>query len=244
MVMTCWWIAPSVGLIIKRCSSAVPSLAVKQSEGGGASKLYIADKQTGAGVRDQPQVSRDLLAQTSSLMAGPMTRGLSSFIWRSSSLALTSRPLVVRPVVVSARRSLGDESGISGRQESFTKQGSYEGHGKTSVSILNEDCEGINMIDSFAQDGFRLSDDTKILGPCVIFPTAVLGKAICTHVILLLRSVVSANLISSRICLGWRIRGVEDINEDSLSLFTLLDPRLISSDSFGDGSVLIFSSSS
>ena len=60
MVMTCWWIAPSVGLIIiKRCSSAVPSLAVKQSEGGGASKLYIADKQTEAGVRDrdQPQVS-------------------------------------------------------------------------------------------------------------------------------------------------------------------------------------------
>lgn len=36
------------------------------------------------------------------------------------------------------------------------------------------------MIDSFAQDGFRLSDDTKILGPCVIFPTAVLGNAICT----------------------------------------------------------------
>ena len=116
-------------------------------------------------------------------MAGPMTRGLSSFMWRSSSLALTSRPLVVRPVLISARRFLGDESGISGRQESFMKQGSYEGHGKTSVSILNEDCEGINMIDSFAQDGFRLSDDTKILGPCVIFPTAVLGKAICTHVV-------------------------------------------------------------
>ena len=108
-------------------------------------------------------------------MAGPMSRGLSSFIWRSSSLALTKRPLVVRPVVISARRSLGDESGISGRQETFMKQGSYEGHGQTSVSILNDDCEGINMIDSFAQDGFRLSDDTKILGPCVIFPTAVLG---------------------------------------------------------------------
>ena len=117
-------------------------------------------------------------------MAGPISRGLSSIIWRSSSLALTSRPLVVRPVrpsvVISARRFLGDESGISGRQESFTKQGSYEGHGKTSVSILNEDCEGINMIDSFAQDGFRLSDDTKILGPCVIFPTAVLGIATYT----------------------------------------------------------------
>jgi len=128
-----------------------------------------------------------------------MSRGLRSLIWRSSSLALTSRPLVIRPVQVAARRSIGDESGISGRQESFTKQGSYEGHGKTSVSILNEDCEGINMIDSYAQDGFRLSDDTKILGPCIVFPTAVLG---------------------------WRIRGVKDVNEDSLSLFTLLDPRL------------------
>ena len=125
----------------------------------------------------------EVSASTLSVMAGPMTRGLSSFIWRSS-FALTARPLVIKPfrpsVVISARRSLGDESGISGRQESFTKQGSYEGHGKTSVSILNEDCEGINMIDSFAQDGFRLSDDTKILGPCVIFPTAVLGNTICT----------------------------------------------------------------
>lgn len=138
----------------------------------------------------------EVSARTLSVMAGPMTRGLSSFIWRSS-FALTARPLVIKPfrpsVVISARRSLGDESGISGRQESFTKQGSYEGHGKTSVSILNEDCEGINMIDSFAQDGFRLSDDTKILGPCVIFPTAVLGNAICTvYTIIFLNCVVLA----------------------------------------------------
>ena len=33
---------------------------------------------------------------------------------------------------------------------------------------------------------------------------------------------------------------MEDINEDSLSLFTLLDPRLIYSDSIGDGNVLTF----
>ena len=86
------------------------------------------------------------------------------------------------------------------------KQGSYEGHGQTSVSILNDDCEGINMIDSYAQDGFRLSDDTKILGPCIIFPTAVLGK-VSTRVILL-RGVVLATLIS--FCqdgeyVGWKI---------------------------------------
>ena len=157
-------------------------------------------------------------------MAGPMiTRGLSSLIWRSSSLALTSRPLLIRPLpsAISARRSIGDESGISGRQESVIKQGSYEGHGQTSVSILNDDCEGINMIDSYAQDGFRLSDDTKILGPCIIFPTAVLGKREYTC-----NLVERCGFGHSDILLpGWRIRGVEDINEDALSLFTLLDPR-------------------
>ena len=55
------------------------------------------------------------------------------------------------------------------------KQGSYEGPGKTTVSILNEEYAGVvNLIDSFAVDGFRLNDNTKILGPCVVFPTQVL----------------------------------------------------------------------
>jgi len=88
---------------------------------------------------------------------------------------------------------------VSGAKYIQEKQGSYEGHGKTSVAILNEENLGINMIDSYSQDGFRLNDDTKILGPCVIFPTAVLG---------------------------WRIRDAEDVTEDSLALFTLLDPKL------------------
>ena len=90
-------------------------------------------------------------------------------------------------------------SGISGQQGTTTKQGSYEGHGKTSVAILNEDCDTVNMIDSYARDGFRLNDDTKILGPCIVFPTAVLG---------------------------WRVGGAEDITEDALAIFLLLDPKL------------------
>ena len=60
--------------------------------------------------------------------------------------------------------------------DAVQKQGSYEGPGKTTVAILNEDSAGlINMVDSYAVDGFRLNDDTKILGPCVIFPTQILG---------------------------------------------------------------------
>ena len=60
--------------------------------------------------------------------------------------------------------------------DAIQKQGSYEGPGKTTVSILNEEYAGVvNLIDSFAMDGFRLNDNTKILGPCIVFPTQVLG---------------------------------------------------------------------
>ena len=61
--------------------------------------------------------------------------------------------------------------------DAVQKQGSYEGPGKTTLSILNEDYAGVvNLIDSFAVDGFRLNDNTKILGPCIVFPTQVLCK--------------------------------------------------------------------
>jgi len=84
-------------------------------------------------------------------------------------------------------------------EQVFTKQGNYEGPGKTTVRFLNEEMEGVNMVDSFSKDGFRLADNTKVLGPCILFPTAVLG---------------------------WRVAGAHEINEQSLALFTLLDPKL------------------
>jgi hypothetical protein len=43
----------------------------------------------------------------------------------------------------------------------------------TYPSIFKE-TEGVNLIDSYSLDGFRLSTDTKVLGPCIIFPNAVL----------------------------------------------------------------------
>ena len=59
--------------------------------------------------------------------------------------------------------------------DAHQKQGSYEGPGKTTVSILNDEYAGVvNLIDSFAVDGFRLNNNTKILGPCIVFPTQVL----------------------------------------------------------------------
>jgi len=84
--------------------------------------------------------------------------------------------------------------------DAFQKQGSYEGPGKTTVSILNDEYAGVvNLIDSYAVDGFRLNDNTKILGPCIVFPTQVLL---------------------------WNVDGPEEITEDSLALFTVLDPKI------------------
>jgi len=81
----------------------------------------------------------------------------------------------------------------------FERQGAYEGHGKTTVNMLNQETVGVNMVDSFAVDGFRLNSDTKVFGPCIVFPNHVLS---------------------------WRVRGHEDITEDSLTLFKLLDPKV------------------
>lgn len=79
------------------------------------------------------------------------------------------------------------------------KLSSYEGDGKTTVNILNNE-DGINlMIDGFSQAGFRLNNDMTVLGPMVIFPRSVLS---------------------------WNVTNVNDINEESLSLFTVLDPKI------------------
>jgi len=88
---------------------------------------------------------------------------------------------------------------MSGPNDQFEKQGAYEGTGKTTFNLLNKEAVGVNMIDSVGMDGFRLNSDTKVLGPCAIFPNAVLA---------------------------WRVRGPEDITEESLSLFKILAPKL------------------
>ena len=80
--------------------------------------------------------------------------------------------------------------------DAVQKQGSYEGPGKTTVAILNEEYAGVvNLIDSYAVDGFRLNDNTKILGPCVVFPTHVLGEVLALS--------ASCLMILSRLGGGW-----------------------------------------
>uniref|UniRef100_A0A1B0D502 NADH dehydrogenase [ubiquinone] 1 alpha subcomplex assembly factor 3 n=1 Tax=Phlebotomus papatasi TaxID=29031 RepID=A0A1B0D502_PHLPP len=76
---------------------------------------------------------------------------------------------------------------------------SYEGDGKTTVQILNREVEQGLMINAFSQIGFRLNNRMNIIGPMAIFP---------------------------RIALSWNVGSYEDINEKTLSLFTVLEPKI------------------
>jgi len=88
--------------------------------------------------------------------------------------------------------------GIHTPNDGFERQGAYEGHGKTTINILNMEMAGMNLIDSFSTAGFRLNDNSVIIGPAIIFPTAVLR---------------------------WCITSAAQITEESLALFTMLDPK-------------------
>ncbi len=75
---------------------------------------------------------------------------------------------------------------------------SYQGPGKTTVSILNE-INYILLVDAYSSEGFRLNNRMKVFGPMAILPTSVLG---------------------------WFVpNGIEDISAESLTLFSLLNPR-------------------
>ncbi|XP_055390461.1 NADH dehydrogenase [ubiquinone] 1 alpha subcomplex assembly factor 3 [Condylostylus longicornis] len=75
----------------------------------------------------------------------------------------------------------------------------YEGDGKTKVQILNKELDIGLMINSYNQYGFRLNNNMSIVGPMAIFSKSVLS---------------------------WNVNEYRDINEDSLSLFGILEPKL------------------
>jgi len=89
--------------------------------------------------------------------------------------------------------------GMGSANDFVDRQGAYEGAGKTTISILNQEIIGMNLVDSYSSNGFRLTDDTFVFGPAIILPTAVLR---------------------------WNIMSAAEITMESLSLFTILEPKL------------------
>ncbi|XP_028034926.1 NADH dehydrogenase [ubiquinone] 1 alpha subcomplex assembly factor 3 [Bombyx mandarina] len=83
---------------------------------------------------------------------------------------------------------------------SFTRtKAAYEGEGKTTVRVLNNEYDLGLMIDSFATYGFKLNNGITVLGPMAIFPRTVLS---------------------------WQVADSDDVTEESLKLFKLLEPRI------------------
>ncbi|KAF8792831.1 NADH dehydrogenase 1 alpha like protein [Argiope bruennichi] len=76
---------------------------------------------------------------------------------------------------------------------------SYEGDGKTTVTILNREHRHLIMFDSLTEMGFKLNNGIFVIGPVAAFPRTVLQ---------------------------WNVPSVEYITIESLSLFAVLEPKL------------------
>ncbi|XP_064543392.1 NADH dehydrogenase [ubiquinone] 1 alpha subcomplex assembly factor 3 [Drosophila montana] len=75
----------------------------------------------------------------------------------------------------------------------------YDYDGKTKVSIFNTETDMGLMITGYSQYGFRLNNDMVLIGPITVFPRSVLS---------------------------WNVNSYDDINEESLSLFPTLEPKI------------------
>ncbi|XP_017045320.1 NADH dehydrogenase [ubiquinone] 1 alpha subcomplex assembly factor 3 [Drosophila ficusphila] len=75
----------------------------------------------------------------------------------------------------------------------------YDHDGKTKVTIFNTETDLGLMVTGYSQYGFRLNNDMVLIGPISVFPRSVLS---------------------------WNVNSFEDINEESLSLFPTLEPKI------------------
>ncbi|CAL8402322.1 unnamed protein product [Arctogadus glacialis] len=76
--------------------------------------------------------------------------------------------------------------------------GDDELYQRTTVSIMQKEPGASIMIHGYSTRGFNI-DDNKVYGPCALLPPAILQ---------------------------WNVGGHEDISEESVSLFHLLEPRI------------------
>ena len=95
------------------------------------------------------------------------------------------------------RPVMGAASSQKIRLNSSSHSQNYDGPGKTTVNVLNQEV-GFLMVDAVSASGFRLNNSMKTYGPIALFPTCVLA---------------------------WNVKGCHDLNLQTLSLFSLVFPR-------------------
>uniref|UniRef100_A0ABM0GW72 NADH dehydrogenase [ubiquinone] 1 alpha subcomplex assembly factor 3 n=1 Tax=Saccoglossus kowalevskii TaxID=10224 RepID=A0ABM0GW72_SACKO len=73
-----------------------------------------------------------------------------------------------------------------------------EKYDRTTISLLSKESEGLPNISSYSTHGFTINGD-KIIGPVAILPKTLVH---------------------------WAVAGVQDITEESLSLFHVIEPKI------------------
>ncbi|XP_045458038.1 NADH dehydrogenase [ubiquinone] 1 alpha subcomplex assembly factor 3 [Melitaea cinxia] len=102
-------------------------------------------------------------------------------------------------MIISRLRQVGTKLKRNPFVLSVRNKAAYEGEGKTTVRIINQEQELGLMIDSFSTVGFRLNNGITVLGPIAIFPRTILS---------------------------WQVRTSNEINASALGLFKLLEPKV------------------
>lgn len=74
----------------------------------------------------------------------------------------------------------------------------YDGDGKTTVTVLNDDESHLNLVNTYSAYGFRLHNNLFIYGSILLFPTNVFS---------------------------WNVRRAKDITLESLMVFDIIVPK-------------------
>lgn len=88
---------------------------------------------------------------------------------------------------------------IDPRRYNTSNSAAYDGDGKTTVSVLNNEEKRLHLINTYSSKGFRLSNELFVAGSIILFPTNVFS---------------------------WNVKRGADINLDSLILFDLIVPKI------------------
>lgn len=85
------------------------------------------------------------------------------------------------------------------RRFNTSNSSAYDGDGKTTVRVLNNEETRLHLINTYSSKGFRLSNEIFVVGSIILFPTNVFA---------------------------WRVKRGRDITMDSLILFDLIVPKV------------------
>lgn len=83
---------------------------------------------------------------------------------------MIARKLIQKSLILSHLKS---SYRLQKRTCTYKPAKTYEGDGKTSVQVLNNDIENGILINGISQAGFRLNNELFIVGPMIIFPRYV-----------------------------------------------------------------------